>query len=101
MQNPHAFTSLPLFLRLIAQTIRSAVPAKSGAPDTLPGFFDFLTTCNDALQKADERLLLAIDEYETIDQKIGEVVFPEDLLASIRQSIQSHRDITWIFAGSH
>jgi hypothetical protein len=28
-------------------------------------------------------------------------VFPEDLLATLRESIQTHRRIVWIFAGSH
>jgi hypothetical protein len=38
-----------------------------------------------------------VDEYE----KIGQRVFPEDLSATFRESIQSHRRITWIFASSH
>jgi hypothetical protein len=42
-----------------------------------------------------------MDEYENIDQKIGQGTFPEDLLATFRKSMQSHRRITWIFAGSH
>jgi hypothetical protein len=44
---------------------------------------------------------MSIDEYENIDLKIGQNVFPEDLLSTIRESIQTHRCITWIFAGSH
>jgi hypothetical protein len=47
------------------------------------------------------RLILAVDEYENIDVKIGEGVFPVDLLAAVRTSIQTHRQITWMFAGSH
>jgi len=43
--------------------------------------------------------LLALDEY--IDRKLGEGVFDEDLLTLIRESIQSHRNLTWIFAGNH
>ncbi len=51
------------------------------------------------LTKQGRRLLLAFDEFETIDLKVGERVFPEDLLRTIRQSIQSHRQIIWLFAG--
>lgn len=63
--------------------------------------FNFLSEYDEWLEKADKRILLELDEYENIDQKIGEKIFPEDLLATIRESIQSHRRITWIFAGSH
>ena len=42
-----------------------------------------------------------MDEYEQIDAKIGEGVFDEDLLATLRESVQSHRRITWVLAGSH
>ena len=45
--------------------------------------------------------MLAIDEYENIDAKIGEGVFPRDLLATFRELVQSHRRIVWLFAGSH
>ena len=53
------------------------------------------------LRNEDKRLLIAFDEYENIDMKIGQGVFSEDLLATIRESIQVHRNITWIFAGAH
>jgi hypothetical protein len=53
------------------------------------------------LNTAGKRVLLAIDEYENIDRKLGEKIFPEDLLVTVRESIQTHRHITWIFAGSH
>ena len=67
----------------------------------LKKFFQRLTACNSRLQETDERLLIAIDEYENLDRKLGENVFQEDLLAAIRESIQTHRQITWCFAGSH
>jgi hypothetical protein len=53
------------------------------------------------LEKADRRLILALDEFENIDSKIGEGVFSADLLATIRESIQSHRRLIWLSAGSH
>jgi hypothetical protein len=47
------------------------------------------------------RLILAFDEYENIDRKIGEGILPEDILALVRESIQTHRNLIWVFAGSH
>jgi len=61
----------------------------------------YLSSKNDRLKAEGRRLLLALDEYENIDVKIGEKVFPEDLLAAVRESIQQHRQIIWLFAGSH
>jgi hypothetical protein len=70
-------------------------------PEDLPGLSRFLASCNEALGGTGRRLVIAIDEYENIDRKIGERVFPEDLLAMIRESIQTHRNLIWAFAGSH
>ncbi len=60
---------------------------------------DLLTEADQALAAA-KALLLAIDEFEKID-KIGEGVFPIDLLATVRKLIQSHRRIIWAFVGSY
>jgi hypothetical protein len=42
-----------------------------------------------------------VDEYENIDSKIGQGIFPEEFLALVRESIQFHRNLIWAFAGSH
>ena len=104
MQHPELFTSTELFARSIGQEIRRAFPtaeAIGGIPSDLPGLFLFLLECNARLDDEDRQLLLTVDEYENIDQKIAQGIFPEDLLATIRESIQSHRHLTWIFAGNH
>jgi len=100
MQDPRAFTSLE---RLVARIAQAAAPGAIGGhlPRDLPGLQRHLETCNARLQQENRRLLLALDEYEQIDVKIGEGVFPRDLLSAIRESIQTHRQITWLFAGSH
>lgn len=68
----------------------------------LGSLFTWLGTLDAALASSDgRRVLLAIDEYENLDRKLGEEVFPRDLLDTIRESIQRHRRITWLFAGSH
>lgn len=104
MQEPQLFASLKHWTGAIAQSIKNRIPGfkpSSKTPEDLPEFFTFLSEWNTYLEKEDKRILLEIDEYENIDLKIGETVFPEDLLTTIRESIQSHRRFTWIFAGSH
>lgn len=104
MQDPQAFTSLADWMSHLAQKLAAVLPTSSAsaiAAADLPSFIRVLSECNTYLQDAGKRVLLAIDEYENIDRKLGEKIFPEDLLAAIRESIQTHRNITWIFAGSH
>ncbi len=103
MQDPDAFMSLASFLNLIAQRLQRVWPELKLPADevTLKSFFQLLTTCNARLEDADQRLLLAIDEYENLDRKLGEGLFTEDLLVTVRESIQTHRRLTWIFAGNH
>lgn len=104
MQDPQAFTSLADFIRHSLQKIAEAWPtAILGELPTadLPVFMRTLAFYNARLQDSGKRVLLAIDEYENLDRKLGEKVFPEDLLATIRESIQKHRNITWLFSGSH
>jgi len=104
MQKPHLFASLESAVRAISHEIQKQLPASNIGADSvadLRGFYDFLARCNEQLEADGKRLMLAVDEYENIDAKIGEGVFPLDLLDTIRESIQSHRRITWIFAGSH
>lgn len=103
MQNPNLFTSLESVARSLSVEIQKRLPAIGAAADSVSdmrGFFGFLKACNERLEADGKRLLLAVDEYETIDKKIGEGVFTADLLDTIRESIQTHRRITWIFAGS-
>ena len=104
MENPQAFSSLESFTRLLMKKLKESDSLFSAFNDEsadLPGLQCFLEKCNQHLEKASRRLFLALDEYENIDQKIGEGVFPVDILAAIRTSIQTHRQITWVFAGSH
>jgi hypothetical protein len=103
MQNPEAFTSLGLWLNWVSEPVRAVWPERDRpeAPDSLPSFFRLLGECNKRLEAEGQRLLLAIDEYENIDRKLGEGVFPMDLLHMLRESIQTHRRIVWLFAGSH
>ena len=104
MQDPDVFSSQADFLRRVAQELHSLWPELAeNAPDawTLQSFQQQLDVCNARLTDSGQRLLLAIDEYENIDLKLGEGVFTEDLLATLRESMQKHRRLTWAFVGSH
>jgi hypothetical protein len=104
MQPARAFTLLESLLDLIMQAVRNVWPEPERPvikPVHLTSFFNFLNDCNQRLATKGERLLLALDEYEILDPKLGEGVFTENLLATLRESIQSHRQIIWVFAGSH
>jgi hypothetical protein len=100
MQDPTAFTSLEHLVARIAQALPLGA-TQDELPRDLPGLQRRLEASNAFLKQENRRLLLALDEYEQIDVKIGEGVFPRDLLSAIRESIQFHRQITWLFAGSH
>jgi hypothetical protein len=102
MQNPMASTSLSSFLSLLDKSVRARLPKLQADDATdLASFYQFLGATNDHLETTDRRLLIGIDEYENLDRKIAEGVFPEDLLATFRESIQTHRRIIWLFTGSH
>ena len=104
MQSPLASTSLDGLVELIAATIRGGIPKWKETPQPkvdLSALFTFLGEADQHLQDTDQRLILAIDEYENIDVKIGQGVFPEDLLGTLRESFQTHRNLTWMLAGSH
>lgn len=101
MQQASAFTSLPDLLRLMGERVADALPDISEVPSDLRGLERLLDATRQRLEDDDRRLLLAIDEYENLDRKIGEGVLPEDLLAVVRESIQTHRRLIWAFAGSH
>lgn len=99
MQNPGMFESQQAFILRVAEILRQTGIVAS--PGDLPALYELLTKSNFRLAKERKRFLVAIDEYEKIDAKIRERVFTEDLLNTIRESIQAHRNITWIFSGSH
>lgn len=103
MQAPQAFESLQSWARLVAENARKDITTIDPAspPVTLVDLFQTLEQVNQELHEQGQRLLLAFDEFEMIDQKIAEGVFKLDLLNLVRESVQTHRRIIWAFAGSH
>jgi hypothetical protein len=104
MQNPQLFLSMDSFVRQVSQRIREEcadLKLPPEQPDDSAKFFAWMSQLDGTLNDRDERVFLALDEYEQIDAKIGVGVFSEDLLATLRESIQSHRRITWVLTGSH
>jgi hypothetical protein len=105
MQNPEASTSLDLLAQHLVREVsavfgvgvwdanasywddpnttwdQATLPSRT--PKDLKDLFGFLSKCNQTLERNDRRLLISVDEYENIDQKIGQRVFPEDLLANV------------------
>ena len=100
MQHPEATLSLHSLVGYMAKCMVDALPNLK-RPTDLPSLFEFLSTVNRRLEQDEKRMILAIDEYEGIDVKIGEGAFPIALLETLRESIQTHRRLIWLFAGSH
>ena len=77
------------------------------ASSLLADFERFLDEANRHYERAGRRLLIALDEYEYLDRKLGErdeddrPLISEDLLGLLRTSIQTHRHLIWLFSGSH
>jgi hypothetical protein len=67
----------------------------------LGGLFQLLDENNNDLEDEGKRMVLAFDEFEQFDLKMGDGTFTEDLLSTIRESVQIHRRLIWVFAGSH
>lgn len=103
MQSAQAFTSTAHFCAAVAGAAATALgdPPPDSPPADLPALEAFLKDCDRQLVDGNRRLIIALDEYNQIDVKIGQGVFTPDLLALIRDSIQFHRRLTWMFAGSH
>ncbi len=105
LQNPLAGGDLGHFCGHLRQRIAQRLEWAEDLPDTatLPDLMRTLARADKALAGGadDRRLLLALDEYETLDLRIMAGAFPHDVLGAVRESIQTHRRITWLFAGSH
>ena len=115
LQSARLFSSTEHFVGGLAQTLArslASLPEMNSVklstlskwpalwPADLAAFLHFLDDCNTALERAGWRLLLALDEYEMMDEKLREGVFSKNLLATLRESIQSHRRIIWAFSGN-
>ena len=104
MQNPAALQSESSLAALMGEELVRAWPEAQGlatSPTDLMSLFQFLTAANERLESGGRRVVLALDEFEELDRRIGLGHFTENLAATLRESVQSHRGITWLFAGSH
>jgi len=100
MQHPEMLASLASFVGHLVGQVDGDTRAGREIQD-LPGLYRSLQERNERLKAENKRVLLAIDEYEVIDRRIKEQVLPVELLDTLRESIQSRRQITWLLAGSH
>jgi hypothetical protein len=103
LQSAEANTSAAHFARRVSEVILAACPAAAGltAPEDLAGLARFLRQTDAALETAGRRLLIGLDEYEVLDERIGQRALPEDVLALMRDAIQQHRRIRWLVSGVH
>ena len=111
LQSARFFSSIAHFVAGLVEAVETNLPAspeldllkqslRANPPTNLAGLKRFLSDSNTLLERAGRRLLLALDEYEMLDEKLREGVFTTDLLATLRESIQSHRRIIWAFSGN-
>ena len=104
MQDARMFSSQKSWVETVCASIQKHFELAVSfheSTGTLSGLMTCLSHCNSHLQQENRRLLIGIDEYEKMDAKIGQGIFSGDLLDTIRESIQTHRHITWMFVGSH
>ena len=98
MEQPHLNSSERSFYQHIVQRLRDKEAASK--IETWSDFEDSLKDINQSLQKDDEKRIIAIDEYEGLDNRIQDSLFDIQILKSIRGSIQDHRQLIWLFAGN-
>ena len=103
MQSAEAFTSTDHWAAHVGRTAAAACPEAEGmAPIAdLAGLATFLRELDGRLEKAGRRVLIALDEYEVIDEKIGAGQLSADILMQIRAAIQHQRHIRWLISGVH
>jgi hypothetical protein len=102
MEHQEASRSVESFVELLIKRILAACPGTDWAAggDGVLRLVRFLEAANGVLEKRDRRLLIALDEYNFIDHLMTEGTYKEDVLRALRESIQSHGRLTWVFAGS-
>ncbi|MGB0384443.1 MAG: ATP-binding protein [Ardenticatenaceae bacterium] len=68
--------------------------------DTFVPFRHFMQEADDAMGQT-HWLILMVDEFEMIEQKIKEDIFPADLLFHFRDTMTFSKRTTFVFAGCH
>jgi type II secretory pathway predicted ATPase ExeA len=103
MQDPEVFASQESLLAALTLGIEHSWPMAPNFPGhvSLAAFHQFLRACSDQLQAQSRQLLISIDEFERIDEKIGSGEMSEDLLVTLRNCMQTQQHIAWLFAGAH
>ncbi|MCG3163298.1 MAG: hypothetical protein JMDDDDMK_04687 [Acidobacteria bacterium] len=64
-------------------------------------FRQFLDSVEKAIGAPENRLIVALDEFEEIEKKLTAGIISEDLLAFLRSTMQHRTGISLIFAGTH
>jgi outer membrane protein assembly factor BamB len=109
MQNESLGISISKFLRNIAHYIQKALK-KRGISVQHPGlkefeddpafiFNCFLDEVEGYLQ--DRKLLLLIDEFEIMEQKVQEKALPQEIFEYLRSLMQHRESMNFVFSGTH
>jgi hypothetical protein len=105
LQDPELLADFTGFLNQVGCGLSRAASDIASSADiltqNLKQLWRLLETLNTRLGDAGRRLLIAFDEYENLDVKIGQEVFQKDFLEALRESVQRHHNIAWLLAGSH
>ncbi|MBA2395841.1 MAG: PQQ-binding-like beta-propeller repeat protein [Ktedonobacteraceae bacterium] len=109
MQNESLGITISKFLRNIAYYIQKAMKARgvSLQPPGLKDFEDdpvfvfncFLDEAESHLQ--DQKLILLIDEFEILEQKVKEKELPQEIFEYLRSLMQHHENMSFLFSGTH
>jgi len=91
---------------LASHGIRVSQPAaKDFAAEPFSVFDDFLDEVEQAARPSERReahrIILALDEFEVIEQKLTEGKVSKDLMPYLRSMMQHRREISLLFAGTH
>lgn len=88
--------------QLVARGVHVAPPALDAfAREPFIVFDEFLDAVERAIGAPEQRLILALDEFEEIEKKLNRGTLSEDLMAYLRGMMQNRRGIRLLFAGTH
>lgn len=103
LQNMRACSSTENWARHVSEIITRTCREAKGldAASDLPELAAFLTEVDARLAASGNYLLVAIDEYELLDEKITEGQLSPDVLGQLRSFIQHRKRIRWLISGTH
>jgi hypothetical protein len=100
LQDPKITCSEGSFCMELGKKIAECLPAEVETCSDITSLARILEQVNTFFSRAQRRLLIGLDEYEYLDVMLQETRLPIGLPALFRTSIEEHRNVIWLFAGS-